>query len=238
MNVIKLVQGAVLITACAVPIAPMPAASAQACPDIEVVFARGTYEPTGVGGPGQAFVDALRGRAGNRSVEVYPVNYEASGNFGDRIEFARTVVDGIRNAATHVEQTAKDCPNTKVVLGGYSQGAAVAGYTTAATIPDGIPVEYKQYIPDPMPLEVSDHVAAVVLLGKPSAEFLQGIGAPTMVIGPRYKDKTIELCEPGDSICDGTPAGMPSFAHGAYVFNGMPAQAADFTVTRLKPPSQ
>ena len=233
MNVLKLMQGAVLIAACAVPIAPLPAASAQPCPDIEVVFARGTYEPPGVGGPGQTFVDALRTRAGQRSVEVYPVNYAASGNFGDRIEFARTVVNGIRDAAGHVEATARDCPNTKVVLGGYSQGAVVAAYTTAATIPDGIPPEYKQDIPQPMPPAMSDHVASVVLLGTPSDEFMRDIGAPAMVIGPRYKDKTIELCEPGDTICDGTPAGVPNFAHSAYLLNGMPGQAADFTMSRL-----
>lgn len=233
MNVLKLTQGAVLIAACAVPIAPAPAASAQPCPDVEVVFARGTYEPPGVGGPGQSFVDALRTRAGERSVEVYPVNYPASGNFGDRIEFARTVVDGIRNATDHVKATAKDCPKTKMVLGGYSQGAAVAGYATAATVPDGIPPEYKQYIPEPMAPEIADHVVSVVLLGTPSDEFMRDIGAPAMVIGPRYKDKTIELCEPGDTICDGTPAGVPNFAHTAYVLNGMPGQAADFTVGRL-----
>ncbi|NKZ12740.1 cutinase family protein [Mycolicibacterium septicum DSM 44393] len=233
MNVLKLTQGAVLIAACAVPMAPAPAASAQPCPDVEVVFARGTYEPPGVGGPGQSFVDALRTRAGERSVEVYPVNYQASGNFGDRIEFARTVVDGIRNATDHVKATAKDCPKTKMVLGGYSQGAAVAGYATAATVPDGIPPEYKQYIPEPMAPEIADHVVSVVLLGTPSDEFMRDIGAPAMVIGPRYKDKTIELCEPGDTICDGTPAGVPNFAHTAYVLNGMPGQAADFTVGRL-----
>ena len=34
----------------------VPVASAQPCPDIEVVFARGTAEPPGVGGTGQAFV--------------------------------------------------------------------------------------------------------------------------------------------------------------------------------------
>ncbi|MUL83902.1 MULTISPECIES: cutinase family protein [unclassified Mycolicibacterium] len=234
MNVIKLIQGAVLIAACAVPIAPLPAASAQPCADVEVVFARGTYEPPGIGGPGQTFVDALRARARDRSVDVYPVNYAASGNFGDRIEFARTVVDGIRDAANHIQATARDCPNTKVVLGGYSQGAVVAGFVTSAAVPAEIPAEYQQFIPQPMPPEVSDHVASVVLLGKPSAEFMRDIGAPALVIGPRYKDKTIELCEPGDTICDGTPAGVPSFAHGAYVFNGMPAQAADFTVNRLK----
>ena len=39
----------------------IPGASADPCPDVEVVFARGTFEPPGVGDTGQAFVDALRG---------------------------------------------------------------------------------------------------------------------------------------------------------------------------------
>ncbi|MET0698665.1 MAG: cutinase family protein, partial [Mycobacterium sp.] len=61
-----------------------PVASADPCPDIEVVFARGTSEAPGVGGVGQAFVDALRSQVGNRSVGVYAVNYAASSDFADR----------------------------------------------------------------------------------------------------------------------------------------------------------
>src|ERR1700761_1047947 len=50
----------------------VPSASAQPCPDVQVVFARGTGEPPGVGPTGQAFVDSLRTRVGGRSLEVYP----------------------------------------------------------------------------------------------------------------------------------------------------------------------
>ena len=53
----------------------VPSASAQPCPDIQVVFARGTGEPPGVGATGQAFIDALRPQIGEKSFEVYPVNY-------------------------------------------------------------------------------------------------------------------------------------------------------------------
>lgn len=233
MKVAKIIQGATLIAACALPIAPAPVAAAQPCPDVEVIFARGTYEPPGIGGTGQAFVDALRAQAGGKSVDVYGVNYPASGNFGDRIEFAKTVVDGIRDAANRVEATATNCPNTRMVLGGYSQGAVVAGFVTSAAIPDGIPTEYEQYIPDPMPPEMSDHVAAVVLMGKPSDQFMRDVGAPPVVIGPRYADKTIDLCAPGDTICDGAPVGGPSFAHAMYGVNGMTAEAASYVVGRL-----
>ncbi len=212
---------------------PVPSASADPCPDVEVIFARGTAEPPGVGGVGQAFVDALRSQVGTRTVGVYPVNYEASSDFGSGIDFARTVVDGIRDAGSHIESTAANCPNTKMVLGGYSQGAAVSGFVTSAVIPAGIPAEFVQFIPQPMPKEIADHVAAVVLFGTPSDEFMRDLGAPPIAIGPLYAPKTIKLCAPDDTICDGASAGPPSLAHGLYPVNGMIADGATFAASHL-----
>src|SRR5690625_2686222 len=213
-------------------VAPV-AATAEPCPDVEVVFARGTGEPPGVGGIGQSFVDALHARVGERTFAVHPVDYAASSDFGGGVDFARTVVDGIRDASTHVETTAANCPNTRIVLGGFSQGAAVAGYTTSAEIPKEVPAEFRSYIPQPMPLSVADHVAAVVLFGTPSTEFLAPNGAPPIRIGPRYAAKTLQLCADGDTICNGAPAGGPAVAHAAYGANGMTNQGADFAAARL-----
>jgi cutinase-like protein len=213
--------------------APAPAASAEPCPNVEVVFARGTGEPPGVGGIGQAFVDALGSREGGKSVAVYPVNYEASSDFNGGISFARTFVDGIRDAGTHIESTASNCPNTKVVLGGYSQGAAVAGFVTSPAVPKEIPQEFVSYVPQPLSPAVANHVAAVVLFGTPSKEFLQGAGAPPITIGPLYAPKTIQLCAPDDTICNGAPPGPPGIAHTVYAANGMVNQGADFAAQRL-----
>jgi cutinase len=224
---------AALTTAGGLLIAPIPAASAQPCPDVEVVFARGTGEPPGVGGVGQAFVDALRPQVGARSMDVYPVNYQASSDFSDRIQFAQSVVDGIRDAGGHIESTAAQCPNTRIVLGGYSQGAAVAGFVTSASVPAGVPAEYVAFLPKPMPPEVANHVAAVTLFGKPSTQWLQNYGAPTITIGPLYAPKTIDLCAPNDSICDGEAGGAPTLAHAQYPVNGMVGQAADFAASHL-----
>src|ERR1700757_837882 len=99
--------------------ATLPSATAAPCSDAEVVFARGTTEPPGVGGVGQAFVDALRSQAGGRSVGVYAVDYPATN------DFATSVPAGANDASAHVRTMAASCPNTKMVLGGYSQGAAV-----------------------------------------------------------------------------------------------------------------
>lgn len=194
------------------------------------MFARGTDEPPGVGGIGQGFVDALRSKAGARSVGVYAVNYAASDDFSNNIQFALTVIDGIRDASNHIEAMTSDCPNTRIVLGGFSQGAAVAAFVTSAEVPPGVPAAF---VPAPMPPEIADHVAAVALSGKPSNQFLSDAGAPTPVIGPLYASKTIDLCAPGDTICNGAPPGPPPAAHGSYVTNGMVGQGAEFAASRL-----
>jgi cutinase len=92
-----------------------PSVSAAPCPDVEVVFARGTFEPVGVGATGAAFVDALRSQVGGKSVDAYPVNYPAS------LDFA-TAADGVIDAASRVRDMAASCPNTKMVLGGIFSG--------------------------------------------------------------------------------------------------------------------
>jgi cutinase len=199
-----------------------PAALAAPCPDVEVIFARGTTEAPGVGGIGQAFIDELRAQAGDRTVAVYPVNYPASTDFPRAAE-------GVADAAAHIRATAANCPDTKMVIGGYSQGAAVIGYVTADAVPAGYAPPAG--ITGPMPPEVADHVAAVTLFGKPSNAFLSAIDAPPIVIGARYAPKTIDLCVPGDPVC--TPGGDNNVGHGMYAADGLTGQAADFAAHRL-----
>lgn len=215
----------IVLAAVGSPVVAAPAYAAP-CPDVEVVFARGTFEPPGVGAIGQAFVDALTARTPGKTVEVYPVNYPAS------IDFA-TAADGVIDASNRVVTMAGQCPDTRIVLGGYSQGAAVAAYITEDAIPDG-------YIPPPgmtgpMPPSVADNVAAVALFGKPSSGFLQMIhnGAPPITVGTLYEPKTLDLCIPEDAIC--SPTGGDNGAHGAYAIRGFTDQAADFAVSKLPP---
>jgi cutinase len=211
-------------------VAPAAFAQGPPCPDAEVVFARGTGEAPGVGGVGQAFVDSVRAQAGGRTVGVYAVNYLAANNFQDRIGFANTVIDGIRDEADHIRAMAANCPNTRLILGGYSQGAVVSGFVTAPVVPPGIPAET---VPAPLPPEVADHVAAVVLFGTPSPEFLRMYDAPQLQIGALFADKTLQLCAPGDTICENVPNGGPTLAHALYPVNGMVNQGAAYAVGRL-----
>src|SRR6202008_229294 len=176
---------------------PTPSASADPCPDVDVVFARGSGEPPGPGNVGQQFVDALRGRIGARSLDVYPVNYQASTDFGNP-DFPLPVIDGIRDAGSHIQSMAANCPKTGELLGGYSQGAAVAGYVTSAAVPPGVPAAA---VPKPMSPEIANHVAAVTLFGTPSDQWLGQYGAPPIVIGPLYKPKTSGWAPPAVSTC-------------------------------------
>ena len=189
-----------------------------------MVFARGTFEPPGVGLTGQAFVDALRSKVGGKSIDVYPVNYPAS------LDFA-AASEGVVDASNKVQAVAANCPNTKIVLGGYSQGAAVAGYITADSVPVGY--DLPPGISGPMPPEIADRVAAVALFGKPSQGFLQMIAnaAPPITVGHLYAGKTMDLCIPEDPIC--SPGGGDSGAHNLYAVNGMADQAAAFVSGHL-----
>lgn len=201
-----------------------PPAVADTCPDVEVVFARGTLEPPGPGATGQAFIDALKARLPSATIQPYAVNYPAS------LEFSRAS-DGVRDASAEMERLAANCPQTKMVLGGFSQGAAVAAYTTTDTIPAGFTLPAG--ISGPMPASLADHVAAVALFGKPTRGFLNMLvpDAPPITIGSRYAPMTIELCVPEDPVC--SPTGNDQSAHGSYAFNGMAEQAADFAANAI-----
>ncbi|WP_420866611.1 cutinase family protein [Mycobacterium ulcerans] len=154
--------GVGLATICAALLsAPLiiASASAAACPDAEVTFARGTAEPPGVGGVGQAFIDSLRSQLGGRSLGVYAVNYPATE------DWPPSASAGATDASTHVESMAASCPNTKLVLGGYSQGAMVIDLITIARAP------VAGFIPQTLSAEVADHVAAVAVFGNPTDRY-------------------------------------------------------------------
>ena len=224
---------ATLLTLATAPLTPAaPIAAAKPCADVEVIFARGSDEPPGLGKVGQAFVDALRSTLTDRSMAVYPVNYAAASGFSSGLDFDRSVIAGIRDEVSHIEWTALDCPDTQIVLGGYSQGAAVTGYATAPSVPAGLPDELVPELPRPMPDVVADHVAAVILFGKPSATFIRRYDAPPVRIGPLYTAKTREYCAHNDAVCDGTD-GIP-LGHLDYPTNSMPAEAAAFTARRIE----
>jgi len=210
-----LVPAGVLMTA-----AGMPSAAADPCPDIEVIFARGTGAAPGIGFVGEAFVNSLRAKVGGRSVDTYAVNYPAG------IDFDTSAPAGAADATNRVQWMADNCPNTKLVLGGMSQGAGVIDLMTADARPMG---PGGKYTPRPLPPQLADHVAAVAVFGNPLRN-MAGAG-PLPQVSSLLGPKTIDMCALDDIFC--TP-GKSVTAHFAYVENGMTDQAADWVAGRLQ----
>jgi cutinase len=172
----------------------IPSASA-ACPDVEVVFARGRQEPPGVGAVGDALVASLRSKVGV-SIGVYGVNWPADVD----------AVSGASDMRAHVQSMAGSCPNTRMVLGGYSLGATAADLATRS-----------------MPQGMSQHIAAVALFGN---------GARRLGPAPAFAGKTIDQCADGDPVC-GRGLNWPSHLQPSYLGSGLVEQAASFIAGKL-----
>lgn len=189
--------------------------ASAACPDAEVVFARGRQEPAGAGVLGNAFVSALRSKV-NKSIGLYAVRYPAD----------TEVAVGANDMSAHVQSTINSCPDTRIVLGGYSLGAAVTDVVIAAP---GAMFGFN----NPLPPGADQHIAAVALFGNGT----QWVG-PITNFNPVYHDRTIDLCHGADPICN--PADPHTWSDnwnqhmaGGYIQDGLVNQAADFVAGKL-----
>ena len=196
--------------------APGAAPSAAAsCPDAQVILARGRYESPGTGILGNAFINSLESKV-NKNITTYAVKYPAD-----------TEIDtGANDMSHHIQDMVNNCPDTRLVLGGYSLGAAVTDVVLAAP--------FSAFgFDSPLPPGIDQHIAAVALFGNGS----QWVG-PITNFSPVYNDRTIELCQGADPICN--PAdpntwkeSWPQHLAQAYIDAGMANQAADFVAGRL-----
>ncbi|KUI33553.1 cutinase [Mycobacterium sp. IS-1496] len=191
------------------------ASAAPSCPDIEVIFARGTDEPPGIGVVGKALVETLRPMVKGQTVGTYAVKYPASWDF-------LQVGAGATDASLRVQSTAAKCPDTKMVLGGYSQGAAVMDIVTTS------PVAGLGYAA-PMPAAVVPRIAAVTVFGNPSAR----VGQPLTRLSPVFGSRTADLCNTNDPVCS---LGRDFDAHVRYPQSGLVKLAAQWVAAHVRPP--
>ncbi len=203
---------AAFLVAAAVVGAPGTPALADDCPDVELVFARGTGEPVGIGRVGQALADTLAPQLGGRTLATYGVNYPASVNF-------LTTAAGADDAASHIAGMQAGCPNTRLLLGGFSQGAAVVSML-AGVPPIGQRIGGIGSAP-PLTRATAARIAAVAVFGNPGARF----GTPLSSTGI-FAGRAIDLCSDGDPIC--FSGGRDRAAHNGYEFPPYSEQAAGF----------
>lgn len=203
----------VVLVALALLGAPTASAAAK-CSDIEVVFARGTDEPPGIGVVGKALVDALKPMVKGKSVSTYAVRYPATWDFAQ-------VAAGANDASVRVQSTAAKCPATKIVLGGYSQGAAVIDVVATSPVAG---LGYRA----PLPAAAVPHVAAITVFGNPSAR----IGQPLTRMSPDFGARTADLCNTNDPICS---PGRDFDAHVTYPQSGLVKLAAQWVTAHVQP---
>ncbi|KAK2011802.1 cutinase [Colletotrichum eremochloae] len=171
------------------------------CQPTIVIFARGTTEGGNVGTlAGPPFFQALSAQVGGalavQGVE-YPANVQGFLAGGD----AR----GSQMMATLTEKAITNCPNSSIIISGYSQGGQLAHNAAAM-----------------MSQATVASVAGAVIFGDPlNGQPVQGIPA----------DRTKIICHNGDNICEG--GNQIRRAHLTYG-NDAP-EAAQFAASLTRP---
>ncbi|MBP5918431.1 cutinase family protein [Streptomyces scabiei] len=190
-----------------------PTATAAACTDIDVVSARGTFEPGTLGFiVGDPVYAALQKKIAGKSLSSYKVNYPADLS-------PTSAAQGNADLVNHVRSQAASCPNQRFVLVGYSQGANVVdnsiGISSAGAVV-GSPIVAT------LPAALEPRVSAVLLFGNP----IRAIGKS---VTGTYQSRTIDFCAAGDPVCEN--GGGDVGAHLGYRANA--DAAAAFAATKI-----
>ncbi|KAI9353301.1 cutinase [Zopfochytrium polystomum] len=158
-----------------------------------VIFARGTTEQGNVGNlVGPPLFMAIEGMVGAGNAAFQGVDYPADvAGFlagGDPNGSMKMWVTRSNSRAALVMQAMADCPNTKVVMAGYSQGGQLVHNAA-----------------DMLPPAVTAQVSAALIFGDPNN------GAPVTGVDPA---KTMVICHQNDNICQHGATILP--AHLTY----------------------
>ncbi|MGW3123684.1 cutinase family protein [Streptomyces sp. NPDC001107] len=190
-----------------------PAASAATCSDIDVVAARGTFEPGTLGViVGDPVYSALQKKMTGKNLSSYRVNYPADLSL-------TSAAQGNADLVNHVNSQAAACPNQRFVLVGYSQGANVVDNSIGISS-DGAVVGSP--IVATIPAAIEPRVAAVLLFGNP----IRALGKS---VTGTYQSRTIDFCAKGDPICEN--GGTDVLAHLGYTSDA--DAAAAFAATKV-----
>ncbi|KAJ1559153.1 hypothetical protein HK405_011787, partial [Cladochytrium tenue] len=169
------------------------------CGALTVVFARGTNEQGNVGTlVGPPFLQSLAGMVGAANLVAQGVDYAADVQ-GFLVGGDPT---GSALMASLVQGAMTQCPATKVVMAGYSQGGQLVHNAAAS-----------------LPANVTGAVTAAVIFGDPNnGTAVAGVDAA----------KTLIICHPNDNICMHGTTVLP--AHLTYGSINA-AEAATFVAT-------
>jgi cutinase len=188
-------------------------ALAASCANVDVVVARGTFEPGTlgiiVGDPVNA---AIQKALAGTTTSAYPVNYPAN------LNEPASVDAGNADLVNHVTSQAAACPGQRFILVGYSQGANVVdnsiGISSNGALVGGPIVAT-------IPSSIQPRVAAILLFGNP----IRAIGKH---VTGTFASRTDDFCANQDPVCQA--GGLNILAHLSY---GSDANAAAAFAARL-----
>ncbi|KAF2640467.1 cutinase [Massarina eburnea CBS 473.64] len=149
--------------------------STDACKAVTIIYARGTNEAGNVGEvAGPPWFTVLRSSLTTAKVTVQGVDYSATiaGYLGGGD------ATGSAKMLSLINQAASKCPSTKIVLGGYSQGAQLV-HNAAAKLTSAVTAQ----------------IAAVVVFGDPNNGKAVGSVSSSLVKS---------FCHTQDVVCSGS----------------------------------
>ncbi|CRK26664.1 hypothetical protein BN1708_014630 [Verticillium longisporum] len=208
---------------------PLPQALAQqACAPVNIIVARGSTEQPGVGLMGSISSAAAQQIPG---AVVTPLDYPAQLN-----PYPPSVAAGVVSMTDLLTQQTAACPQTRLVVMGYSQGAHVALDTLCGSSLNGFTPSAAQAS------AVGASIAAVILAGDPT--FVPGLPSNRgtsqdagifqtrdMTQCGDVPAKTLSFCDTNDRFCaggDSIPVHLSYFGNAAYV-----AEAVEFVVASV-----
>ncbi|PYH70190.1 carbohydrate esterase family 5 protein [Aspergillus vadensis CBS 113365] len=151
------------------------------CKKLTFIFARGTTEIGNMGTVvGPEVASELASLTGNQ-VTVQGVNYPA--DWEGNVSLGSS---GGPTMASYVKEALQQCPNTKVVLGGYSQGSMVVHYAANQLS--------------------ADQLSGAVLFGDP---------LKMESVGKLSSSKVKEFCASGDPVCENGVNVMAHLTYGS-----------------------
>lgn len=201
------------------------ATAAPSCADYHWIGAAGSGQRDaeglaangGMGGVVYQSYQQLRGDllASGHTIDAEAVQYPAApvplkGGVGGWLDFLGSVDDGTEAVATQVEEFTERCPDTKVVLAGYSQGAMVI-HRNLYDLADHPQVAAALLIADGDRLPADTTIA----LGSAAGTVDRGKGVAqehsflastnTSMLPPAIGARTLSVCDAGDPVCDYDP---------------------------------
>ncbi|PPQ71315.1 hypothetical protein CVT24_012041 [Panaeolus cyanescens] len=212
----------------ALPALSTPAPTSP-CAAVHIIAARASTEPAGAGIIG-ALVQQIQ-NASRQTVSTSSVSYPAT-----LTNYPSSSAAGTAATKTLLTNQANNCPDQKIVLVGYSQGAHIIGDAVAGGGGGLLGAQTS-----PVSATIANRVVAMIQMGDPRHVPFQSFDRGTSLrdgLYPRLssqqysstlQSRTQSFCDFGDPFCDG---GLLTTVHLTYL-DRYQDDAAEFVLDRI-----